>query len=229
MSRPSVLPASDGPEVLHANWSVSRETLDRLTIYVNLLLRWQSAQNLVAPSTLGEIWRRHVADSFQVSDCVPDARVWADFGSGAGFPGLVTAIRFMELGGGHVHLVESNQRKAAFLRTVIRETGCPATVHADRIEAVSTRLLEVPGSDGPVTAVSARALSDLNQLCAYAAPFSAAGATCIFHKGRNFRDEVAQASHEWDFDLVQQKSLIDPDSRLLILARIRPRRVAGKG
>lgn len=229
MSRPALLPATDGPEVLHANWSVSRETLERLTIYVNLLLRWQKAQNLVAPSTLGEVWRRHVADSFQVSDCAPDARTWADFGSGAGFPGLVTAIRLMEGSGGHVHLVESNQRKAAFLRTVIRETGCPATVHADRIEAVSERLLGDPGPDGPVAAVSARALADLDRLCAYAAPFSAAGALCIFHKGRNFRDEVAQASHQWDFDLVKQESLIDPDSRLLILARIRPRRVTGKG
>ncbi|MAA99001.1 MAG: 16S rRNA (guanine(527)-N(7))-methyltransferase RsmG [Stappia sp.] len=230
MSRPAVLPVTDGPEVLHATWSVSRETLDRLTIYVNLLLRWQSAQNLVAPSTLGEVWRRHVADSFQVSDCAPDARVWADFGSGAGFPGLVTAIRLMERGGGHVHLVESNQRKAAFLRTVIRETGCPATVHAERIETVTARLLDTPpGDDGPVTAVSARALADLKQLCAYAAPFSATGALCIFHKGRNFRDEVAQASHQWDFDLVEKESLIDPDSRILVLGRIRPRRVAGKG
>jgi 16S rRNA (guanine527-N7)-methyltransferase len=212
--------------VLHGRFTVSRETVERLTVYVNLLLRWQKAQNLVSPSTLPVVWLRHVADSLQVSDCAPDARVWVDFGSGAGFPGLVTAIRLMEEGSGHVHLVESNQRKAAFLRMVIRETGCPATVHADRIESVAGTLLDGAGT---ITAVSARALADLDQLCGYAAPFSAAGATCIFHKGRNFREEVAQASHQWDFDLVEQESLIDPDSRLLIITRIRSRRVAGKG
>jgi 16S rRNA (guanine527-N7)-methyltransferase len=129
----------------------------------------------------------------------------------------------------HVHLVESNQRKAAFLRAVIRETGCPATVHAGRIEAVTDDLLANPGPGGPVQAVSARALADLGQLLAYAAPFSAAGACCIFHKGRNFREEVAQASHDWAFDLVEKNSLMDPDSRLLVIDRIRPRRVAGKG
>lgn len=229
MSRPAVLSPTDGPEVLHGRFSVSRETVERLTLYVNLLLHWQKAQNLVAPSTLSEVWLRHVADSLQVADCAPDARVWADFGSGAGFPGLVTAIVMMERGGGHVHLIESNQRKVAFLRAVIRETGCPASVHADRVEKVGARLVAEPGDAGLVTAVSARALADLSQLCAYAEPFSATGALSIFHKGRNFREEVAQASHQWDFDLVERESLIDPDSRILTLARIRPRRATGKG
>lgn len=234
MSRPQLLPQGDGPEVLHGNFVVSRETVERLTVYANLLKRWQSAQNLVAPSTLGEIWQRHMADSLQVSEAAPQARLWVDLGSGAGFPGLVTAIRLMEAGeAGHVHLVESNQRKAAFLRLVIRETGCPASVHADRIEAVVDRLaagIAAPaGQAAPAAAVSARALADLRQLCAYARPLSEAGALCIFHKGRNFREELAQASHDWDFDLVERISLIDPDSRLLLLNGIRPRQASRKG
>jgi 16S rRNA (guanine527-N7)-methyltransferase len=226
MSRPSHIAAIDGPDVLHEICPVSRETVERLSIYVNLLLHWQKAQNLVAPSTLAEVWRRHVADSLQVLQLAPHARVWADIGSGAGFPGLVTAIVLAELPDAEaacVHLVESNQRKVAFLRAVIRETGCPAEVHAARIEDIS------PVLAGRVDAVSARALADLDQLCAYAAPFSEAGALAIFHKGKNFRDEVVQASHAWDFDLVQTVSLIDPESRLLTLRRIRPRGATGKG
>lgn len=225
MSRPAGTAAVDGPELLHEICPVSRETVERLSIYVNLLLRWQKAQNLVAPSTLAEVWRRHVADSLQILRLAPDARVWADLGSGAGFPGLVTAIVLSGRGeaDARVHLVESNQRKVAFLRAVIRETGCPAEVHAERIEDVSAGLCD------QVQAVSARALADLSQLCAYVEPFSAAGAPAIFHKGKKFRDEVTQASHAWDFDLVQTVSLIDPDSRLLTLRRIRPRGATGKG
>lgn len=224
MSRPIPPAAVDGPEVLHGPLAVSRETQERLAIYVALLLRWQRAQNLVAPSTLREVWRRHVGDSIQVARLLPEARHWVDLGSGAGFPGLVTAILLMEEDApGRVHLVESNQRKAGFLRAVIRETGCPAEVHAVRIEDLAQ------GFDAPVDAVSARALADLTVLCGYAGPFVARGATAIFHKGKNFREEITQASHAWDLDLVQTDSLIDPDSRLLMIRHIRPRRSSGKG
>ncbi|MBC2861553.1 MULTISPECIES: 16S rRNA (guanine(527)-N(7))-methyltransferase RsmG [Stappia] len=224
MSRPARLAVEDGPEVLHGIFEVSRETVERLTTYVNLLLHWQKAQNLVAPSTLPEAWRRHVADSLQVVAMAPDAARWADLGSGAGFPGLVTAMVQMErLPGAHVHLIESNSRKAAFLRTVIRETGCPATVHASRIEDVSGELA------GEIDAVSARALADLSELLAYTEPFQNHGAPAIFHKGKNFRDEVARAAHAWEFDLVERESLIDPDSRLLMISGLRPRGATGKG
>ncbi|SDU41833.1 16S rRNA (guanine(527)-N(7))-methyltransferase RsmG [Stappia sp. ES.058] len=231
MSRPADVSVTDSPQVLHDVFPVSRETEERLRIYVDLLMRWQKAQNLVAPSTLPDVWRRHVADSLQVLKAAEGARQWVDLGSGAGFPGLVTAITLMQnaesAGRGHVHLVESNQRKVAFLRAVIRETGCPATVHADRIEAVAEELASSGSS--PIQAVSARALADLSGLCGFAEPFVRHGALAIFHKGKNFRDEVTQASDAWDFDMVEQNSLIDPDSRLLILKRIRPCGATGKG
>lgn len=224
-SRKPLATATDGPDALQAVLQVSRETVDRLSIYVDLLKRWQPAQNLVAPSTLPEIWRRHVADSAQVHFALPDARIWLDFGSGAGFPGLVTAILLMEKAdsSSRVHLVESNQRKVSFLRTVIRETGCPAEVHAGRIEDV------VAGWQGKVDALSARALAPLADLCGYASGFVQAGAVAIFHKGKNFREEIELASADWQLDLVERKSLIDPDSRLLAITGIEARRPTGKG
>ncbi|ADZ68517.1 16S rRNA (guanine(527)-N(7))-methyltransferase RsmG [Polymorphum gilvum] len=205
----------DGPEALAGVASVSRETAERLRIYVDLLLRWQPAQNLIAPSTIPEIWRRHVADSLQPHLCLPEARRWVDLGSGAGFPGVVTAILLADKPGAHVYLVESNQRKAAFLRTALRETGAPGTVLAQRIESVAERW-----SHGPVDAVSARALAPLVDLCRYSRAFLAQGAVAVFHKGREFRREIDEASHTWSFDLVEKVSLIDPDSRMLILSNL---------
>ncbi|MXN64820.1 16S rRNA (guanine(527)-N(7))-methyltransferase RsmG [Stappia sp. GBMRC 2046] len=225
-AKPELRP--DSPAALADVAAVSRETVDRLKIYVDLLKRWQPAQNLVAPSTLGEIWSRHVADSLQPHFLLPKARRWVDFGSGAGFPGLVTAILLMEAEGSEgvepiVHLLESNQRKAAFLRTVIRDTGCPAKVHAKRIEDVLADWSE------SVDAVSARALASLSVLCGFAHPLVEKGAIAIFHKGKNFREEIIEASHAWELDLVEKKSLVDPDSRLLIISRISARSGTGKG
>ncbi len=218
----------DGPDALAAVGTVSRETVKRLTIYVELLKRWQPAQNLVAHSTLQEIWHRHVADSAQVHLALPEARQWVDFGSGAGFPGLVTAIFLAEQAGADkpsamVHLIESNQKKTAFLRAVIRETGCPAQVHSGRIEEIVSAWTE------PVEGVSARALAPLTDLCGFAEGFVSRGATAIFHKGKNFQEEIELASHAWDLNLLERKSLIDPDSRLLVISRITARPTTGKG
>ncbi|AXS38807.1 16S rRNA (guanine(527)-N(7))-methyltransferase RsmG [Breoghania sp. L-A4] len=205
--------------------SVSRETRERLEAYVALLRRWQPAQNLVSASTLDAVWTRHVADSAQLYRLAPDARRWIDFGSGAGFPGLVTAILLAgkaDASGAMVHLVESNQRKVAFLRTVIRETGIPATVHAGRIDSVTKDWSE------PIDAVSARALADLDQLCGFAQGFVARGARAFFHKGREYRAEIEKASHAWELDLVEKVSLVDPDSVILEVSRIAARG-QGKG
>ncbi len=205
----------DDPEILSQFMSVSRETLDRLKIYVDLVLRWQPAQNLIAPSTIPEIWRRHVADSLQPHMCLPEAKRWLDFGSGAGFPAIVTAILLADVADSHVYMVESNQRKAAFLRTALRETGSHGTVISSRIESVAEHW-----DHGPVDALSARALASLDVLCGFSAPFSAQGATAVFHKGREFLREINEASHLWTFDLVEQSSLIDPESRMLLVSNI---------
>ena len=113
---------------------VSRETSERLDRFVELLLTWQRTTNLIAPSTIPQLWTRHVADSLQLLDLAPDARVWVDLGSGGGFPGLVIACALAGKPGAMVHLVESNAKKAAFLREAQRVTGAPAIVHGERIE-----------------------------------------------------------------------------------------------
>ena len=202
-------------QIVNNYGDVSRETLERLQIYVDLVLKWQPAQNLVASSTIPDIWLRHIVDSLQTKWALPDAKIWVDIGSGAGFPGIVTAILQAGDSAGHVHLIESNQRKAAFLRTVLRETGSKGTVHAERIESVAKEW-----SFWPVDAISARALAALDHLLTLCEPLTSKGAPCVFHKGQDFKRELHQASHAWAFDLLERKSLIDPKSRMLVLSDI---------
>lgn len=190
---------------------VSRETEARLRIHVELLRRWQPRINLVAPKTLPDVWLRHVADSAQALAAVPDARLWLDLGSGAGFPGLVTAAFLAEVEGAKVTLVESDQRKAAFLKTVIREAELPAEVIVERIEAV------LPGWSAPVEAISARALAPLSELCALILPLFHQSVTAVFHKGRDFSRELEEANRTYRFNLVKMASKIDPDSKIVLI------------
>ncbi|MBO6894438.1 MAG: 16S rRNA (guanine(527)-N(7))-methyltransferase RsmG [Roseibium sp.] len=216
MGRPVVLNSSG--KAVHKYGDVSRETLERLQIYVDLVLKWQPAQNLIAPSTIPDIWTRHVADSLQTQWSYPKARTWVDIGSGGGFPGVVTAILLADEPDGHVHMIESNQRKAAFLRTALRETGSSGTVHPGRIESVAKEWRH-----GQVDAVSARALASLDLLFQLAEPFTAQGAKAVFHKGQDFQREVNEASDSWAFDLVEKESLVDPVSRMLVFSNISAR------
>src|SRR5918997_4080600 len=133
---------------------VSRETKEKLELMERELRRWQAIKNLVGPTTLDQIWDRHIVDSLQLLDLAPDAQTWLDLGSGAGFPGLVLAIAGAERGL-TVHLVESNARKCAFLRHIVRLAVAPATIHEARLEAV------IPGFVGGADVVSARALAGL--------------------------------------------------------------------
>ena len=123
-------------EAFRAAFDVSRETMVRLETHLALLRQWNRRINLVSQGSLTEAWDRHFADSAQLW-CLrpPSARLWLDVGSGGGFPGLVVAAMAAEASELHVHLVESDRRKAAFLATVVRATGVPATVHAERVEA----------------------------------------------------------------------------------------------
>lgn len=207
----------DDTDALTRLMPVSRETLDRLAIYVALLKKWQRSQNLVAPSTLPHVWTRHIADSAQALAMLPEARRWLDLGSGAGFPGLVTAILLSTEQGASVDLVESNSGKAAFLRTVARETGAPARIHAERIEQA------VPRFVGKVDAVSARALAPLPALCAHVAPLVARGATAVFHKGQDFASELNEATQSWVLDLIEHPSRIDSAGRILVIRHMRPK------
>ena len=137
---------------------VSRETSQRLDRFAELLLTWQRTTNLIAPSTIPHLWTRHIADSLQLLEFAPDARVWIDLGSGGGLPGLVVACALAGEPGASVHLVESNAKKAAFLREAQRVTGSPAIVHAERIEDFAERF------EGKADVVTARALAPLNLL-----------------------------------------------------------------
>lgn len=193
--------------------SVSRETMARLTSYVDLLLRWNPTINLISRRDEKHVWTRHVADSLALVPALPGSVSRAiDLGSGAGLPGLVLAIA-TDI---HFDLVESDQRKAAFLREAIRATQAPAHVHAVRIEA-----LTVP----PAPLVTARALAPLTTLLAWSAPFLAAGGVCLFPKGRTAGDELTQASAQWHMRVETFPSATDPDATLLRLSeitRVRP-------
>ncbi len=195
---------------------LSPEGRRRLHLYADLLRRWQPTINLVAPSTLPELWSRHIGDSRQVQAAVPQALRWLDFGSGGGFPGLVTAIVLAELPGAVVHLVESDKRKAAFLRTVSRETGAPAIVHAERIEQFSTWF------DDPVDAVSARALAPLPALLAYSEKYILRGATGVFPKGQAAEAELTEAARDPRFRVTSRPSRTQATARLILVTAVLP-------
>ena len=215
-----------GPEEFSAAFAVSRQVVDRLAIYESLLRQWQKTINLVAPSTLDAVWHRHFADSAQLVALAPGARTWVDLGSGAGFPGLVVAIMLAGVpttslavaapptpspspqgGGGpkdrrtsdECTLIESNARKCAFLREVVRQTGVAQSVSVDilstRIEAAATQA-SLAGPD----VVTARALASLSRLLELSAPLFASRTVGLFLKGRDAATELEAARKSWSFN-----------------------------
>lgn len=195
---------------------VPRETLARLDAHVALLDTWQPKINLVGPSTLQEVWTRHVLDSAQLLGSF-EARpaggpppVWLDLGSGAGFPGLVLD----HLGAGHVHLVESDGRKCAFLRQVTIATGSQARIHTCRIERMEPFAVDI---------VTARALAPLADLLAYAEPFVSQDSEFRLLKGEQAEKELTRARQSWTFDVESLPSRSDPRGVLLRLTGVRRR------
>lgn len=203
-----------GPAEFQRQTAVSRETVERLDAYAALLRKWQERINLVSRTTLGELWHRHFLDSAQLYRLMPEnTRVLVDLGSGAGFPGLVLAI----LGVAQVHLIESDQRKAAFLREAARLTNAPVTVHPQRIEKVPPF---------PADVVSARALAALADLLPLAAPFVGVTGVCLFPKGQSWQEELTQASGVWNMRVDRFDSVTDPTATVL---RITDLSLAGGG
>jgi 16S rRNA (guanine527-N7)-methyltransferase len=196
---------------------VSRETLQRLDRFVALLLVWQRTTNLIAPSTVSHLWTRHIADSLQLVDLAPDARVWVDLGTGGGFPGLVIACALAGRPGARVHLVESNMKKAAFLREAQRLTEAPASVHAARIEDFSA------GFEGSADALTARAVAPLKPLLNQCFPLlGKSGATGLFPKGQNAELELRQARESatmksWTMNATIVRSRTDPAGRIIVI------------
>jgi 16S rRNA (guanine527-N7)-methyltransferase len=171
---------------------VSRETIERLDCYIALLQAWQAKTNLVAPSTLPQLWTRHVADSLQLLTLKPDAKIWVDLGSGGGFPGVVLACAMADTPGAQVHLVERNTKKAAFLREAIRITGAPGVVHLSDIGDI------VEKWTGRVDCVTARALAPLHQLIGFVEPLVNKGATALFLKGQDVEAELTESTKYWN-------------------------------
>lgn len=237
-----------GPEDFAVAFPVSRETMKRLEIYAELLAKWQKTINLVAPSTLDQIWHRHFADSAQLLERAPmAARVWVDLGSGAGFPGLVVAILAAgiaeaagqaaaadqgeptpelraaqsepRLGPERVILVESDSRKCAFLAEVIRKTGISGWI---TVEIVNRRIesAQTQASVGIVDVVSARALAPLGRLLAWSAPLFSSHTVALFLKGRDAEAEIEVARKDWRFDCRMWPSRTDPLGKLLEVQKI---------
>ena len=184
-------------------YDVSRETLERLEAYVTTLQSWSVRLNLISRHDLRVVWPRHVNDSLQLAPLVdPGLSHAIDLGSGAGFPGLILAIatnvRF--------HLVESDQRKAAFLREAARITGAPATIHPARIESLAI---------APAPLITARALAPLARLLPLAAPLLAENGECLFLKGAQAQAELDEAAQDWHMELHRYESRTSPDATIL--------------
>ena len=188
---------------------VSRETEDRLAIFVELLDRWRQKTNLISNSTFATVWTRHIADSAQLSALAPDAKRWVDMGSGAGFPGLVIAIQLAGVPGALVHCIESDRRKCAFLREAARATGAAAAIHPQRVEAIE------PKSLGTVDAVTARAFAPLPLTLELARPWMGRGAIAVFPRGESAKDQIAASPEAWTHAIETLQSVVNPKAAIL--------------
>jgi 16S rRNA (guanine527-N7)-methyltransferase len=198
---------------------VSRETAARLDRFVALLLKWQDITHLIAPSTVPTLWTRHIADSLQLLDLAPEAKIWVDLGTGGGFPGLVIACALCGTAGRLVHLIESNTKKAAFLREAVAATESPAVVHAVRMEKF------VESFAGRADIVTARAVSPLSLLLSQCFPLLKDGTIGLFPKGQDVEAELTEASKCWKMmaDLIPSRT--DPKARIVMIRALEPRRL----
>ncbi len=213
--RPRTLPDAAARAALAGFDFVSPAVGDDLERFVALLRQWQRTHNLVSKETLGEVWSRHVADSLQLVGHAPPFSHWVDLGSGAGLPGLVVAVAFKENRNRRFTLVESNGKKAAFLRAAIRATGANATVAAERIEAYAGKMAET------ADVVSARALAPVARICGYAAPLLRPDGALLLLKGQSVGAELDEAARGWEFDAATSPSATDPGGRVVVIRQLR--------
>jgi 16S rRNA (guanine527-N7)-methyltransferase len=204
--RPVRLPL--GPTGFARVSGVSRETLEKLTAYVELLSQWNRRINLVSANTMGDVWRRHILDCAQLAKYLPrQTRVAVDLGAGAGLPGLILAA----MGVPEMHLVESDLRKSAFLREAARIMDVAVTLHPERIEKVAAFAAD---------AVVARACAPLTQLIDYSEKFLSPKTVCLFLKGENAGEELAVAKASWSLSAETIPSLTNPSGVILKLSAI---------
>ena len=204
-----------GPEEFAAKTGVSRETLARLKAYADLLTDWNARHNLVAKSTLPDLWHRHFWDSAQLAPHIPaQARTLADLGSGAGFPGLVLALLRPELA---VTLHEATTKKCAFLQVAADRMGVKVTIRNSRLEDLPAQAFDV---------VTARALAPLTQLLQYAYPFTGPNSVGLFLKGQNVGAELTEAHKYWNMETSQVPSQTEPSAAIVTVRKLGPRHVA---
>ena len=196
-----------------AGIDVSRETIDRLNKLESIVLKWNPKINLIAKSTIDSIWVRHICDSAQLFQYAPpNVSSWLDIGSGGGFPGIVMAAMSVGLGQKtEFTFVESDQRKAAFLRAAVRELDLKVTILAERIEEISPQNAEV---------ITARALKSVTELLPMLGRHLAPDGVAILPKGRTFADEIFVARQNWQFSMSEQISITDVDACILIVKDI---------
>lgn len=192
---------------------VSRETIEKLRIFESLVAKWTPRINLVSRRDADVVWERHILDSVQMYHLAPKPfDHWLDLGPGGGFPAVVVAIMASERAGENkVTMIESDARKAAFLRTALRETGVAGDVVNERIENAKPMDADV---------ISARALADLSSLFDMAMPHLRPGGVCLFAKGAKWREEVANANRQWSFDCAVATSKLDPNAAILTIKEL---------
>jgi 16S rRNA (guanine527-N7)-methyltransferase len=193
-----------------ARVGASARQMADMAAFRDLLIEWNGRMNLVGPSALGEFWRRHALDSAQLRDIAPEARVWADLGAGAGFPGLVLAILAKGQTGAQIHLVESVAKRCKFLQAVVEALALPATVHHARAEDLSLK----------VEVVTARACAPMVRLLGYAWPYLRGGATGLFLKGQDVGSELQEAAKYWKFDANLIPSISYFEGRVVQLKKV---------
>ncbi len=194
----------------HLTYPVSDRALDKLARFETWVSEKNQVMNLVGPATLPDFWSRHVLDSAQLLNHAPEARLWADLGAGAGFPGVVLAILLEDRPDAHVHLIDSLTKRCVFLSQVLADLSLPATVHNARAETLSLK----------VDMVTARACAPLIKLLSYAQPYFRKGAEGLFLKGETIDTEIAAAKQDWAFDASLEPSLSDPRGRIVRIRRL---------
>lgn len=200
--------------------TVSRETVNDLIDFESLFKKWSKAINLASPNTLNVLWERHILDSAQLYSLAENTKTWLDLGSGGGFPGIVLAILMQENNDSSIKLVESNGKKAAFLKSAIRQfqktDNNLAEVFNSRIEDCY-QIISVP------EVITARALASLDKLFYLTEPWMVNGASALFQKGRDYEREIDESLKDWDFDLKKYDSVIETGSVILKVSNLRRR------
>lgn len=191
--------------------NVSRGTFVQIEAFVAFLRAEAARQNLVAASTLGSMWGRHVVDSAQLLDHAGPWNDWLDLGSGAGFPGLIAAL----LGSGRVTLIESRAKRIAFLTEAVRVAGV-----ADRVEVIGGRVETAPRRRYDV--ISARAFAPLPKLLAIAAPFSGKTTRWVLPKGKSAAEELEAARASWQGDFRLVPSVTDSEAAIIVATGVTP-------